>query len=116
VLLDLDPEAVKWRRRTMYLSSLILHMVLLLILIFSPEILRRGRQMMGLPVEVAPQKQYSFLVLPPDVLRRLTQPPPENAPLSDRDRRAQGRSPIINPRGLPMPYSRGNTPLPDIGG
>ena len=116
VLLDLDPEAVKWRRRTMYLSSLILHMVLLLILIFSPEILRRGRQMMGLPVEVAPQKQYSFLVLPPDVLRRLTQPPPENAPLSDRDRRAQGRSPIINPRGLPMPYSRGNTPLPEIAG
>jgi TonB family protein len=116
VLLDLDPEAVKWRRRTMYLSSLILHMVLLLILIFSPEILRRGREMMGLPVEVAPRKQYSFLVLPPDVLRRLTEPPPENAPLSDRDRRAQGRSPVINPRGLPMPYSRGNTPLPEIAG
>jgi TonB family protein len=116
VLLDLDPEAVKWRRRTMYLSSLILHMVLLLILVFSPEILRRGRVMMGLPVEVAPKKQYSFLVLPPDVLRRLTQPPPENAPLSDRDRKAQGRSPVINPRGLPMPYSRGNTPLPEIAG
>jgi TonB family protein len=116
VLLDVDPEAVKWRRRTMYLSSLIIHMVLLLILVFSPEILRRGRQMIGLPVEVAPQKQYSFLVLPPDVLRRLTEPPPENAPLSDRDRRAQGHSPVINPRGLPMPYSRGNTPVPEIAG
>jgi TonB family protein len=111
-----DPEAIKWRRRTMYLSSVILHGVLVLILLFSPDLLRRGKQMMGFPVEVAPRKQYSFLLLPPEVLRRLTEPPPENSPLSDRDRRAQGRSPIIVPKGLPMPYSRGNTPLPEIAG
>ncbi len=115
VLLDVDPEAIKWRRRTMYLSSLILHGILLLILVFSPDLLRRGRQMIGLPVEVAPQKQYSYLVLPPEVLRRLTEPP-ENAPLSDQNRRAQGRSPLIDPRGLHMPYSKGNTPLPEIAG
>jgi TonB family protein len=111
-----DPEAIKWRRRTMYLSSVILHGILLLILVFSPDLVRRGRLMMGLPVEVAPQKQYSFLVLPPEVLRRLTEPPPENAPLSDRDRRAQGRSPTVNPNGLHMPYNLGNTPLPEIAG
>jgi TonB family protein len=111
-----DPEAIRWRRRTMYLSSLILHGLLVLILVFSPDLLRRGKQMMGFPVEVAPRKQYSFLLLPPEVLRRLTEPPPENSPLSDRDRRAQGRSPIIVPKGLPMPYSRGNTPLPEIAG
>jgi TonB family protein len=111
-----DPEAIKWRRRTMYLSSVILHGFLLLLLIFSPDLLRRGRLMMGLPVEVAPKKEYSFLILPPSVLRKLTEPPPENAPLSDQDRRAQGRSPIIVPKGLPMPYSRGNTPLPEIAG
>jgi len=95
---------------------LILHGLLLLVLIFSPELLRRGRLMVGLPVEVAPKKDYSFLLLPPSVLRKLTEPPPENAPLSDQDRRAQGRSPVIVPRGLPMPYSRGNTPLPEIAG
>ncbi len=106
----------KWRRRTMYLSSLILHGFLLLLLLFSPDLLRRGRMMIGLPVQVAPKKQYSFLLLPPEVLRKLTEPPPENSPLSDRDRRAQGRSPVINPRGLSMPYSRGNTPLPEIAG
>ena len=116
VLLDLDPEAIKWRRRTMYLTSLILHGVLVLILVFSPELLRRGRMMMGLPVGVAPKKDYSFLLLPPDVLRRLTEPPPENSPLSDRDRRAQGRSPVINPNGLHMPYNLGNTKLPEIAG
>jgi TonB family protein len=116
LVMVVDPEVIKWRRRTMYLSSVILHGILLLILIFSPDLLRRGRMMMGLPVEVAPQKQYSFLLLPPEVLRRLTEPPPENAPLSDRDRRAQGRSPTVNPNGLHMPYNLGNTPLPEIAG
>jgi TonB family protein len=116
LVMVVDPEAIKWRRRTMYLSSLILHGFLLLLLIFSPDLLRRGRLMMGLPVEVAPKKEYSFLLLPPSVLRKLTEPPPENAPLSDQDRRARGRSPIIVPKGLPMPYSRGNTPLPEIAG
>jgi len=116
LVMVVDPEAVKWRRRTMYLSSLILHGFLLLLLLFSPDLLRRGRMMIGLPVQVAPKKQYSFLLLPPDALRKLTEPPPENSPLSDRDRRAQGRSPVINPKGLQMPYSRGDTPLPEIAG
>jgi TonB family protein len=116
LVMVVDPEAIRWRRRTMYLSSVILHGLLVLILVFSPDLLRRGKQMMGFPVEVSPRKQYSFLLLPPEVLRRLREPPPENSPLSDRDRRAQGRSPIIVPRGLPMPYSRGNTPLPEIAG
>jgi len=116
LLLELDPEAIKWRRRTMYLLSVILHGILVLILVFSPDLLRRGKQMMGLPVGVAPKKEYSFLLLPPEVLRRLREPPPENSPLSDRNRRAQGRSPIINPNGLHMPYSLGNTKLPEIAG
>jgi TonB family protein len=111
-----DPEAIKWRRRTMYLTSVILHGLLLLLLIFSPDLLRRGRLMMGIPVAVAPRKEYSYLLLPPEVLRRLTEPPPENSPLSDQNRRAQGRSPVINPEGLHMPYSLGNTKLPEIAG
>ena len=116
LLVELDPEAIKWRRRTMYLLSVILHGILVLILVFSPDLLRRGKQMMGFPVEVAPKKQFSFLLLPPEVLRRLREPPPENSPLSDRNRRAQGRSPIISPNGLRMPYSLGNTKLPEIAG
>jgi len=115
-LVELDPEVIKWRRRTMYLSSLILHGVLILMLIFSPDLLRRGKLMMGIPVEVAPKKQFSYLLLPPQLLRRLTEPPPENAPLSDQNRRAQGRSPTVNPNGLHMPYSLGNTKLPEIAG
>ena len=116
LLVELDPEAIKWRRRTMFLLSVMLHGVLVLIIVFSPDLLRRGRRMMGLPIEVAPKKEFSYLVLPPEVLRRLREPPPENSPLSDRNRRAQGRSPIISPNGLHMPYSLGNTKLPEIAG
>jgi len=115
-LVELDPEVLKWRRRTMYLLSVIVHGVLVLILVFSPDLLRRGKQLIGIPVEVVPKKQYSYLLLPPEVLRRLTEPPPENAPLSDQNRRAQGRSPVINPNGLHMPYSPGNTKLPELAG
>ena len=115
-LIDLDPEVVKLRRRIMYLYSLILHGVLVLLLIFSPDLLRRGKRMIGIPVEVAPQKQYSFLLLPPEVLRRLREPPPENSPLSDRNRRAQGHSPVINPNGVHMPYSLGKSKVPEIAG
>ena len=116
LLVELDPEVIKWRRRTMFLLSVMLHVLLVLIIVFSPDLLRRGRRMVGLPVQVAPKKEYSYLFLPPEVLRRLREPPPENAPLSDRNRRAQGRSPVIDPNGLHMPYSLGNTKVPEIAG
>src|SRR5208282_6703427 len=57
--------------------------------------------------------QITTLFLPPDLLKSLRQPPPEARP-SDKNRRAQGRSPTIDPNGLRMPYSRGNTPEPEI--
>jgi len=115
LLLELDPEAARWRRRTMFLVSVISHAVLILIILFSPELLRRGKLMMGVPVTQVPKREMTYLWLPPEVLRRLSEPP-ETRALSDRNRRAQGRSPLIDPKGLHMPYSRGNTPLPEIAG
>jgi len=115
LLLELENEVARWRRRTMFLVSVILHVVLVLILLFSPDLFRRGAQMMGLNVQPAPKREYSYLWLPPEVLRRLQEPPETNA-FSDRNRRAQGRSPRVDPNGLRMPYSRGNTPLPEIPG
>jgi len=116
LLLELDPEVVRWRRRTMFLVSVIFHAVLILVILFSPELLRRGKLMMGVPLTAAPKRELTYLWLPPEVLRRLREPPPETRNLSDRNRRAQGRSPLIDPNGMRMPYSRGNTPLPEIAG
>jgi TonB family protein len=114
LLLELDPEVATWQRRTMLLVSVLFHIFLAVLLVFSPDILRRGRRLMGLPVEVAPKPQTSYLFIPPEVLKRMQTPPPETVTPSDKNRRAQGPSPVINPKGIHMPYSRGNTKLPEL--
>ncbi|MBZ5564954.1 MAG: TonB C-terminal domain-containing protein [Acidobacteriia bacterium] len=118
LLLDLETEVARWRRRTMFLVSVVLHGILVLIILFTPDLLRRGKSLVGIPVEPAPQKQYSYLWIPPEVLRRLRQEeaPPKTNTLSDQNRRAQGHSPLIDPYGVHNPYSRGNTKLPEIAG
>ncbi|MGA2630282.1 MAG: TonB family protein [Terriglobia bacterium] len=116
LLLELEAEAARWRRRTMLLLSVLLHAVMIIVLLVSPSLFRRGAEMMGIRFQPEPKKETTFLWLPPDLLRQLQKPPPDTSNLSDRDRRAQGRSPIINPFGNRMPYSQGNTPLPEIAG
>lgn len=113
LLLELDAEVARWRRRTMFLTSVFLHIILAMLVIFSPDILRRGRIMMGIPVSPKPSQEVTTLFLPPDLLKQLRMPPPQARP-SDKNREAQGRSPIIDPNGVHMPYSRGNTPEPEV--
>lgn len=115
LLLDLSPdlELAAWRRRALFLTSAFLHIFLILFVIFAPDLLRRGKLMMGIPVTARPSSQITTLFIPPDLLKSLREPPPEARP-SDKNRRAQGKSPIIDPKGLKMPYSRGNTPEPEI--
>jgi TonB family protein len=113
LLIEIDPELARWRRRALFMTSVFLHIFLILLIVFAPDILRRGKLMMGIPVTARPNQQITTLFLPPDLLKSLRQPPPEARP-SDKNRRAQGRSPTIDPNGLHMPYSRGNTPEPEI--
>jgi TonB family protein len=114
LLLGYDPEAelARWRRRTLFFVSVFLHIFLILFIIFAPDILRRGKLMLGIPVTPKPEHEITTLFLPPDLLKSLREPPPQARP-SDKNRQAQGRSPIIDPKGVHMPYSRGNTPEPE---
>lgn len=116
LILELEAEAACWRRRTMFLLSVVLHGVMILLLLFSPNLFRRGAAMMGIRLDPQPKRESTFLWLPPDLLKRLREPPSDTNNLSDKDRRAQGRSPLINPFGKHMPYSQGNTPLPEVPG
>lgn len=113
LLLELDPELARWRRRALFLTSVMLHIFLVLFIVFAPDIFRRGRLLMGIPV-AKPNQQVTTLFLPPDLLKSLREPPPEARNPSDKNRRAQGRSPVIDPNGVHMPYSRGNTELPEM--
>lgn len=116
LLLELEGEVARWRRRTMFLLSVVLHGVAIIILLVSPNLFRRGAEMMGIRFQPEPKRESTFLWFPPELLKRLQEPPEDTNILSDRDRRAQGQSPIINPFGNRMPYSEGNTPLPEIAG
>src|SRR5208283_6179775 len=108
----IDPELARWRRRALFMTSIFIHMFLILFIIYAPDLLRRGKLMMGIPVSAQPERQVTTLFIPPDLLKSLREPPSEARP-SDKNRRAQGRSPTIDPNGLHMPYSRGNTPEPE---
>lgn len=114
LILELEAEAARWRRRSMFLLSILLHGLLALFLVIEPQIFRRGAQLIGIRVEPERQNDTTFLVMPPDLLKR--RPPPDTSVLSDKNRQAQGPSPQIDPKGLRMPYLRGNTPLPEIAG
>jgi TonB family protein len=115
LILELEQEAALWRRRTMFLLSVVLHGVAIGLLLVSPQLFKRGAEMLGIRFEPAPKREATFLWFPPELIERLKEPPETNI-LSDSDRRAQGPSPIISPFGRRMPYSEGNTPLPEIAG
>jgi TonB family protein len=116
LILELEQEAALWRRRTMFLLSVVLHAVAVALLLVSPQLFKRGAEMLGIRLEPAPKREATFLWFPPELIQRLKEPPPETNILSDKDRRAQGPSPMVNPFGNRMPYSEGNTPLPEIAG
>ena len=114
LLMELDPELARWRRRALFLTSVFLHIFLVLLVVFAPALFRRGKLMLGIPVNARPNQQITTLFLPPDLMKSLREPPPEARIPSDKNRRAQGRSPVIDPNGIHAPYSRGNTELPEI--
>jgi TonB family protein len=114
LILELEAEAARWRRRSMFLLSVLLHGLLVIFLLVEPQIFRRGAELMGIRLRPEPQHDTTFLVMPPDLLKR--QKPPNTSILSDKNRQAQGPSPKVNPHGLQMPYLKGNTQLPEIAG
>jgi TonB family protein len=117
LLVDLETEVARWRRRTYFLLAVFLQVALGLILMFSPGLFTR---LIGVPViPVQPKEerrqQQTMLYFPPDLQRALKKPPPTNT-LSDKNRMAQGKSPNVDKNGLHAPYIRGNSHLPDIAG
>jgi TonB family protein len=114
LILELEAEAARWRRRSMFLLSVLLHAFAALILVIHPQLFRRGAKLIGIRLEPQRQQETTFLAMPPDLLKR--QPPPNTNRLSDKNRQAQGPSPKVDPNGLRMPYMRGNSPSPEIAG
>lgn len=113
--LDEESEALRWRRRTTFLLAVFGEVLFLIFLTFASKWIQRHEQWVRLEAErQEPQQQTTFLVMPPDLMKELRNPKTNN--LSDKNRLAHGPSPVVNPKGLRMPYMHGNTRLPKVAG
>lgn len=115
LVLELEAESARWRRRTFFLLSILLHIVLVGLLFAASGWIRHHAELMELEAEAKPPERPTFLFMPPDLLKRLKQEPKTNI-LSDQNRRAQGKAPIVTPSAPPLAYSPGRSPLPEIAG
>jgi TonB family protein len=103
-------ERAAHRKREAVLISIIAHLLFVILIILAPKLLPKGlwRRPPGL-TNLDTSKQLALLALPKDYQKLLQRP--KSPVLSDKNRRAQGKSPLINPRGLRAPYSKGDTRL-----
>jgi TonB family protein len=117
LILELESEVERWRMRAVFLLSVFLHALLVIFLLVEPKLFRELAAALGInTVAVAPEpkRETTFLYLPPDLQKSLREP--HTNILSDKNRNAQGRSPIIDPNGIHAPYLQGNTKLPEVPG
>ncbi len=115
LLLDYENEIARWRRLTTFLLAIILQLLLAVFVILAPRLFPQTARMLEAEAKPKPQPQATMLYLPRGLLRPPRKPPITNN-LSDQNRIAQGKSPVINKNGLRMPYMRGNSHLPEIAG
>lgn len=106
----------RWRRQATFLFSVISHAFVIMILMIGPKLFPNSeKQMVAFQVvPEAPENEQFFLWLPPDLMP--SPPPPDTPILSDQDRRAQGKAPEVVPEAPQIPYSRGQSNLPEIAG
>src|SRR5208282_5962449 len=108
LILELESEVERWRMRAVLLLSVFLHALLVIFLLVEPKLFRELAAALGIStVAVAPEpkRETTFLYLPPDLQKSLREP--HTNILSDKNRNAQGRSPIIDPNGIHAPYMQG---------
>jgi len=99
MLAELEDELARSRKRESFWISVVVHIVLVLLIIFSPQLLPNWAQPHLLrPEDLAHGKEPTFLVLPPDM-----QTPPEKVhtdKLSDKNRLAERPRPQVDRKTL----------------
>ena len=102
-------ERASNRVREAFLSSVILHLLLIIFILVSPKLFPQNaaRNVNAVLTPSDPSKDLGFLALPKDYQKLLRKP--KTLVLADKDRIAQGKAPKIDPKGLRAPYSEGDT-------
>jgi len=102
LLLELEDETTRSRRRESVFLSLITHLVAIILLLVSPAISRSVRHKLGITEEqVKPRQQLTYLAPPPD--NQIAKIKPKTDVLSDKDRRARPGLEALKAPPLPPP-------------
>jgi TonB family protein len=107
-------ERATHRKREAFLMSVIIHLIFVILILLGPKLFPSGLWQNAPPREVTridASKNLGFLALPKDYQKLFQRP--KTPALSDKDRIAQGKAPMIDPRGIRAPYSKGDTKLPE---
>lgn len=92
-----------------FLMSVIAHLLVVSLMVLGPHILPERQPPDSLDRE--PAKRLGFLALPRDYQELFREPTAPKLP--DKDRIVQGQAPKIDPKGLHIPDSKGNTKQPE---
>ena len=88
LLLELEDDAARARRRESVLLSVVTHLAALVVLLVSPMLSESVKGTLGIADEKPqPREQLTYLALPPD--EQVVQTRPKTNALSDKDRQAQ---------------------------
>ncbi|MGH9580316.1 MAG: hypothetical protein ACRD2R_04925, partial [Terriglobales bacterium] len=100
LLLEFADERARARRREGMLVSVIVHLVAILAIVLAPKYLPDRKAIaIASPADLLRQRELTFLELPPDTL---TPPikPPETDIISDKNRIATSRAPVLDRKAL----------------
>ncbi len=98
LLIQLQDDLQRSRKREAAWISIIVHLVVFMILVYLPWIQKNVWHRVAVPVDATQNKNLTFLTLPPD-LQKPTRRPNTNI-ASDKDRIAMSRHPELDPKEL----------------
>jgi TonB family protein len=114
LLIQVGDERTAHRRREAFLTSVVLHLLLIILILVGPQLFPKNalREPTRRDLNsIESSKQLGFVAPPKDYQKLLQKP--KTPILSDKDRIAQGKAPKIDPKGLRAPYSEGETKVPE---
>ena len=98
---SLPMRGAAYRKREAFLSSVILHLLLIIFILVSPKLFPRSVARKTNADLAAEKQDLGFLALPKDYQKLL--PKPKTLRFAEKDRIAQGKAPKIDPKGFFKP-------------
>jgi TonB family protein len=97
-LASLQDELERSHRREAFWMSILVHLVALVVFIDAAKLFPTQRVVVPTETEVLQNHEYTFLVLPPDLMKPVARP--HSSVLSDKNRVASSKQPVVDRKAL----------------